>query len=339
MYRKKKLLKTVIGYGGGRKELNFNFYGGYHSDGVLIDTEFFAFIIDAIVKHVLALQTLKACWHCIDSLPSSIGKLQTLTRLDLSDNKLTLLPDSFCNLTALIHLNLSCNKLVALPVAFGNLTALQTLNVRANCLSALPDSVCNLTALWSLQLPNNCLTSLPDNVGQLLSLQILDCRYNRVIALPQSICTLSNLVVLNVVGNQIASLPTHIGHLTALSSLHLSHNRLSQLPASIVYLDKCLQRVTLSHNLVSATTFNYQIVTFRFCKKRRHAWRRRVINAYRLALTLWRSRDDSALSTLDVGGTALAVFALLCKADKAPDFSDVCLEGWQLQLRSSQPTY
>jgi len=77
----------------------------------------------------------------ISIIPSELGKLPHLTKLDLSNNKIAVLPDNiFHNLTNLHTLILSYNKLQCiLPDAFKGLKSLKMLSLHGNDISKIPE--------------------------------------------------------------------------------------------------------------------------------------------------------------------------------------------------------
>uniref|UniRef100_A0A6N2KTI6 TIR domain-containing protein n=1 Tax=Salix viminalis TaxID=40686 RepID=A0A6N2KTI6_SALVM len=120
----------------------------------------------------LEVLNLEQCNLC--TLPSSIGFLSQLVKLDLSFcSSLTCLPDSIGELKSLVKLNLHCCiKLASLPSSIGKLTCLVKLNL----------SVCSE------------LTSLPESIGELKSLVKLDLFCCLKLASPlHSICDLESL--------------------------------------------------------------------------------------------------------------------------------------------------
>jgi hypothetical protein len=66
---------------------------------------------------------------------------ETLTDLDLSQNKLRVLPDEICNLVALVRLKLDRNRLEGLPLLFSQLFKLEKLTVSYNFLRSLPPNM------------------------------------------------------------------------------------------------------------------------------------------------------------------------------------------------------
>ena len=111
---------------------------------------------DALVEALAecaAAQELGLAGFGIAQLPAGpLGQLSTLTRLDLSRNKLSEVPAEIGQLRALIDLDLSRNELRALPGALGQLSRLRLLNCMANRLTGLPEEIGNLEALYRLGL-------------------------------------------------------------------------------------------------------------------------------------------------------------------------------------------
>ena len=174
----------------------------------------------------------------LTSLPSSIGGLTGLTRLDLENNQLTTLPENIGNLTKLNTLDLGGNELTTLPKSIGNLTNLKELDLQRNELMTLPESIGNLTNLNTLYLYFNKLTTLPESIGNLTNLNTLSLTNNKLTTLPDWIGNLTNLTYLGLWSNEFTTLPSSIGNLTNLTTLELSENQLTTLPESIGNLTK-----------------------------------------------------------------------------------------------------
>jgi len=92
----------------------------------------------------------------LTSIPSYVFSRTNLTRLDLSNNRLTNAPQSqIGQLKELVYLDLSKNALTGLPAELGQLKKLETLNVSDNQLTGLPMELGNLTQLRTLDISNN----------------------------------------------------------------------------------------------------------------------------------------------------------------------------------------
>ena len=81
----------------------------------------------------------KVTLGCACKLALSLGRLQRLQCLDISQNQLTVLPDSLWHshlVDTLEELDISKNKLRAIPVEISGLAHLQSLDIRFNALDA-----------------------------------------------------------------------------------------------------------------------------------------------------------------------------------------------------------
>ncbi|WP_133884327.1 COR domain-containing protein [Glycomyces sp. NRRL B-16210] len=166
----------------------------------------------------------------LQRLPPELATLTNLSRLYLSDNRLTTLPDSIGNLTQLTRLYVEGNQLTTLPESIGNLTQLTRLYLNGNRLTSFPD---NITKLTNLDLSSNRLTTLPDSIGNLNRLNRLNLEGNQLTTLPESIGNLTQLNQLNLDNNRLTTLPESIGNLTQLTRLYVEGNQLTTLPESI----------------------------------------------------------------------------------------------------------
>jgi len=96
-----------------------------------------------IVGNMKRLKDLELRWSAIKELPLSIGRLSSLTILDLGCCKsLLTLPSVVCNLTSLQYLYLiRCSKVDKLPKDLGNLKQLKKLLVGGTAIRQLPSSI------------------------------------------------------------------------------------------------------------------------------------------------------------------------------------------------------
>jgi hypothetical protein len=169
----------------------------------------------------------------LSSLPSQIGDLPNLTKLNLKYNELTTLPPQIENLHALTNLYLYSNRITTLPPQIENLHALTELDLGDNQLNTLPPQIWNLHALTKLNLSSNRLNTLPSQIGNLHALTNLNLSSNRLDTLPSQIGNLHALTNLDLYSNRINTLPQEIENLHALTELDLGENRLTTLPQEI----------------------------------------------------------------------------------------------------------
>ncbi|CAD6204561.1 unnamed protein product [Miscanthus lutarioriparius] len=183
----------------------------------------------------------------IMALPSTIGSLRYLTKLDLHSNQLINLPDTFGELSSLIDLDLHANQLKSLPTSFGNLTSLANLDLSSNLLKVLPDCLGKLKNLRRLIAETNELEELPYTIGSCTSLVELRLDFNQLKALPEAVGKLENLEILTLHYNRIKGLPTTIGHLTRLRELDVSFNEVETIPENICFAAS-LVKLNVSRN-------------------------------------------------------------------------------------------
>lgn len=184
------------------------------------------------------------------------GLAQSLTRLDLSFNRLAVLPCEIAMLSALRTLDVRCNQLTTLPAELGQLNQLAVLDLQYNRIFTVPDCLTRCVSLERVELAGNTLNVVteivwrqprehtldlsamrlshvlvePFPMSHLTQLLIND---NQLVALPQEIALLSRLRVLDLRQNALVTLPWQLGQLTCLTSLQLTNNPLNMLPAAV----------------------------------------------------------------------------------------------------------
>ena len=117
------------------------------------------------------------------SIPSGLGDLTNLRRLNLDSNELTgSIPSELGHLTNLVHLALGWNALTGpIPAELGNLTNLEYLVLAWNgrLTGPIPAELGNLTDLEDVDLAGNGLTgSIPAELGNLTNLESLNLQAN-----------------------------------------------------------------------------------------------------------------------------------------------------------------
>ncbi|KAI4386877.1 hypothetical protein MLD38_004764 [Melastoma candidum] len=186
-------------------------------------------------------------------LPSVIGSLSSLMRLDLHGNRISKLPDSIGDILTLVYLNLSGNQIAKLPPTLCRLIRLQELDLSSNKLSALPESIGSLVSLKKLNIETNNLEELPHTIGQCTSLKELFAYYNRLKALPEAVGKISTLEVLSVRYNNIRQLPTTMSSLVNLRELDVSFNELESVPESLCFATT-LVKLNIGNNFADLRT-------------------------------------------------------------------------------------
>ena len=180
----------------------------------------------------------------------AITQIQSLRELRLADNALDgVLTPQLGNLEKLETLDLSNNAVTALPPNSDKNAKLRVLNVAGNRMSSLPFELLASLPLIEIDAARNRLGGVlfPTSVPGLLDLKILDVANNALTSIVESgTIELPSLRSLNVTDNRLTQMPEMLGW-TELDTLVMAGNRLASLPESIISLEK-LRNVDSSRN-------------------------------------------------------------------------------------------
>lgn len=159
----------------------------------------------------------------LTEIPSSLGTLNKLSSLNLSNNSIT----NFTNITPLIQLeeiNLSGNALTKVPEEINNFLNLKTLNLSNNKIAQF-STLNSLHNLEWLSLENNNLNNIPTEITALEKLTYLNLSRNNISGGTGMLSTLINLEQLWLNHNKLkGSIPTNILSLPKLMNLSLQSN-------------------------------------------------------------------------------------------------------------------
>ena len=220
------------------------------------------------------LDTLDLHGNHLQMLPLGIRRLQHLTTLNLSKNKLgTENLNIITQIKSLRELRLADNALDGvLTPQVGNLEVLEVLDVSNNSITALPPNINKNTKLRVLDVAGNKMSSLPfellvslplieinaarnrldgvlftSDCPGLLDLKFLDVAKNALTSIVGSGgLELPSLQSFNVTENRLIQMPEMLGW-TELLTLTMAGNRLASLPESIIALKK-LKSIDFSRN-------------------------------------------------------------------------------------------
>lgn len=201
------------------------------------------------------LETLDLHGNLLVGVPLGLRRLNYLTSLNLSNNRLTNNSlDTIAQVGSLRDLKLANNLFFGpLNSNLSNLTELEILDVHGNNISALPRDVENMTHLRILNLSENSFESLPFDSLATLPLSELNLRKNKLkgTLIEEPIEILSQLQTLDVSSNQITRLvPLGSGiQLPNVHSLSFSMNRLQGLPDMTSWTS--LLTLTVDENSIS----------------------------------------------------------------------------------------
>ncbi|XP_039165081.1 disease resistance protein RPV1-like isoform X2 [Eucalyptus grandis] len=205
------------------------------------------------IGKLASLSQLDISQTIIKSSPDSIGNAKNLSSLDLSGTSIVKLPISIGELMQLEFLSLSkCHNFVELPESIGYLTKLQMLDLSWTKITKLPNSIKNLKQLKVMRMESCPIQRLPASIGMLAGMKELNVRYCEQLAgeLPTTIGKLLSLSILDISQTSVCAVPATINSLMQLQELDLSYckelRELPKLPSSL----NCLRVISASLRLV-----------------------------------------------------------------------------------------
>lgn len=178
-------------------------------------------------------------------LPSSIGEMQTIRTMDLSNNNFSgeLGSHLISNLTSLRLLRLSHNCFHGLVPLLSNLTRLNWLYLNNNSFSGvIEDGVSNNSSLFSLDISNNMVSGrIPIWIGRFTKLSVLSLSKNQLQGeIPNELCNLISLGYLDLSENNLSGfLPHCFNNVKYMKFLYLQKNALQgNIPHALSQLTK-----------------------------------------------------------------------------------------------------
>ncbi|XP_065367478.1 protein flightless-1 [Calliphora vicina] len=184
-------------------------------------------------------------------VPPELFRLDELTTLDLSHNKLKEVPEGLEKAKSLLVLNLSHNNIEAIPTAlFIHLTDLLFLDLSHNKLETLPPQTRRLANLQTLILADNPLELFQlRQLPSLQNLEVLNMRNTQrtLLNFPTTLDSLSNLAELDLSQNNLPKVPDCVYNLPNLKRLNLSDNAITELSSSVEFWQR-LEVLNLSRN-------------------------------------------------------------------------------------------
>lgn len=189
-------------------------------------------------------------------LPDSIQNLENLVELTINNNNFTKIPSCLKKLKSLSRLNLSYNKLESTE-GLEKLKKLCILVLDNNRLITLTD-ILLIKKLEILHVENNNIRELSSDVRNLKALKDIDFSNNKLTALPAELFLLPNLEALNASQNRISKVPhfnIKIYDPHWLRHIDLSENMLTKVPEHLLLMTikvdlSCNKIRTLSGNVI-----------------------------------------------------------------------------------------
>lgn len=192
-----------------------------------------------------------SCNRIPDLEHAGLHELSTLVSLKVQNNRLTTLPAKFSELKSLKYLNISNNKFVTFPAVVSKITTLVDLDVSFNEVGELPSGLCQLSMLERLVAVGNSLTTFPESFSKLESLRDLDVRRNALTDL-DAVYKLPNLAILQADNNNLVILDAGLGSkVREFAVPHNSITRFNLANLSTVHSAYSLTTLDLSYGKLS----------------------------------------------------------------------------------------
>ncbi len=215
-----------------------------------------------------SLVDIDVSFNSIGSLPDCIGKLGSLEKFVMTNNRLAgSLPSTFSELSNLRELDLKYNALTAIDVV-SQLPKLEILSADHNAISQFVGSfervrsvklnsnpitkfeiVGPVPTLKMLNLSNAQLASIDGSFNNMSNLESLVLDRNYFVSLPNTIGKLRKLEHFSIANNSVGELPSEIGCLTELRFLDVRGNNIRKLPMEIWWANR-LETLNASSNVL-----------------------------------------------------------------------------------------
>lgn len=159
------------------------------------------------IQACTSLKELRMSNMALKKIPASLPASTTLTRLDLSCNRIADLESAhLCDIQTLLSLKVQNNRLSSIPTYFTQMHGLKYLNISNNVFDEFPAVICQMSNLMDLDVSFNRITELPAELSNLRTLERLICVGNELTEFPETFVTLENLRVLDVRRNKLIDL-------------------------------------------------------------------------------------------------------------------------------------
>uniref|UniRef100_A0A5F9DD23 Leucine-rich repeat protein SHOC-2 n=1 Tax=Oryctolagus cuniculus TaxID=9986 RepID=A0A5F9DD23_RABIT len=212
------------------------------------------------LKHLSSILVLELRDNKLKSVPDEISLLQSLERLDLSNNDISSLPYSLGNLH-LKFLALEGNPLRTIRREIINKGTQEVLkylrskikddgpsqsdSVTETAMTLPSESKVNVHAIVTLKLLDYRITELKEMVTE------VNLSFNKLSCISLELCMLQKLTFLDLRSNFLNSLPEEMKSLIRLQVINLSFNRFKILP-EVLYHIPTLETILISNNQVGS---------------------------------------------------------------------------------------
>lgn len=184
--------------------------------------------LDEALKTPEAVKFLNLSGKGLTAVPASVIKLVNLEKLNLSNNKISVLPKELSGLKKLKSLNLTANAFTSFPVVVTSIASLEDFEISFNNILSLPKEITALAKLKRVSASKCGLKKLPAELSKMQQLEIADLSYNDFVSIPAELTGIKNLKTLDLSFNKnLSSFPSEIKELTQLRFLNLKSTKIT----------------------------------------------------------------------------------------------------------------
>ncbi|KAJ9478955.1 putative Adenylate cyclase (putative), partial [Pseudozyma hubeiensis] len=195
-----------------------------------------------------SLRTLRLSNLALKRIPQSVRHSETLTHLDVSNNRLVELSHIALDLIPeLMSLKVQNNRLFDLPPYFDSIRTLRNLNISNNRFDEFPSVICEMPSLVDLDVSFNSITELPAEIAKLVNLERFILAGNELEKLPDSMSELISLRTIDLRRNKVQDVSSLLG-LPRLQNIQAESNNIKSFEAT---LGPQLTQVELGRNPLS----------------------------------------------------------------------------------------
>ncbi len=219
-------------------------------------------VLPTEIGELIVLNRIEVSGCALEVLPEEIGGLTNVEYINFNDNLITHVPSSIGNLSALTTLLLGDNELQDVPNEITSLTNLETLNLGSNLLDHVPVPMLHLQNLKALYLDHNNLSgAIPSEISQLTQLRLLYIHNNHITALPDTLKDMAALENFAANNNDIAVIPPGLETLPLLKLLHINNNNvvsaLPDLSPSVDYNNSTMTALLAPKTILTGSPLSY----------------------------------------------------------------------------------
>ena len=232
------------------KDKRFKLIKGGCSDIEYLMNASRTYTLDEALKNKKDVVRLDASNRGLEKIPRGIYKMDRLSILDLSKNKLTEISPKVGTITFLKSLDLSSNQLRDLPFEIAYIFYLETLDLSANKLDSIPKALYSMKHLRSLDLSDNNIQTF--DIASMAKLHTLDLSGNGLSQISKPASKLKQMRILDLSDNSLTAVPPAVGSMRKVRDLNLSNNQISNMPDDLRRFIN-LKQLNLSGNPISET--------------------------------------------------------------------------------------